>query len=144
MNLRSTLKKLNEQNGLQSLLLSVVIFILLLTFIWLVSNLLNLHVSNHLPIHDYLYLNAQIFLTLANSLLLIILMARYLENFLKFKTRFTLAFAILALVLLVHSITADPLFFSYFGYTLMKGPFSIIPTMFTFIAVLTLIYLDTR
>jgi len=77
-------------------------------------------------------------------LLQVVLLAQYLEGFLRFKTKFTLAFVILALVLLADSITSSPLFFSLFGHTPMTGPFSIIPLIFTTVAVLALIYLNTR
>lgn len=145
MNSKNTLKTHTEKNGfLKSLGLAIGTFIALIILIWVISSILNLHELNHSPVHDMIFFNAQIALALISSILLIFLLAQYLEGFLRYKTEFTAGFIILALVLLAHSITSNPIFFSYFGYEPMKGPFSIIPLIFTLIAALALLYLNRQ
>ena len=145
MSSASTSKKSDERTGfLQSLLLSIGIVVLLAAVLWIASSAFNLHKVNYPPVQDMFFLGFQVFLTSLNGLLQVVLLAQYLEGFLRFKTKFTLAFVILALVLLADSITSSPLFFSLFGHTPMTGPFSIIPLIFTTVAVLALIYLNTR
>ena len=145
MNSGNTLKKPESEKGfLKNMVLASGIFVLLAIAVWIVSGIFNLHAIFHNPSHDLLFLNLQIFFALASSVLLIILLAQYLESYLLFRTRFTLAFVILAMVLIVHSITSNPLFFSAFGYEPMKGPFSIIPLFFTLIAAMVLLYLNRQ
>jgi len=144
MNSRNTLKKRDENRFLKGLLLSICLFALLTIVIILASHYLNLYEEFHEPQNNILFFNMQMALALASSVLLIVLMAQYLENFLRFRTNFTLAFVIMALVLLAHSITSNPVLFSYFGYEPMEGPFSIIPLIFTLIAALALLYLNRQ
>lgn len=130
------------KGSLYRFLFSAFIFAVLVALIWIISSLLNLHQINHSPIHNVIFFNVQIILASSSALLTIILLSNYLQNFLRYRTNFTLGFIILALVLLAHSITSNPIFFSYFGYQPMQGPFSIIAPAFTTIAVLALLYLD--
>ncbi|MDD5162712.1 MAG: hypothetical protein PHD95_00725 [Candidatus ainarchaeum sp.] len=125
-------------------MISLAIFVVLTTLIVAASHVFGLHRTYNLPERDILFLNVQIAVAISSSVLVIILLAQYLESFLKFRTNFTLGFVIMALVLLAHSITSNPLFFSYFGYSPMEGPFSIIPNIFTIIAVFALLYLNMQ
>ncbi len=145
MNSKKLLKKQDRLPVFFSrLLLSAGIFALLLAGIWFGAHVLDLYESSYQPIYNPIILTVQIALALISSLLLIILLAEYLKNLLRFKTRFTLAFVILAITLMAYSITSNPIFFSYFGHESMQGPFAIIPSIFTIVAVIALLYLDTQ
>lgn len=137
--------KPNEAGAsLRSLLLSAGIFALMIAAIWAISSVLGLHSIYNEPWHDVVFLEVQIALSIISSLLLIVLLSQYLDNHFRFGTEFTLAFVILALTLLAHSITSNPMFFSNFDYDPMEGPFSVIPLLFTTAATLALLYLNSK
>jgi len=84
-------------------------------------------------------------LTTMNGILLIYLLYNYVSIYLRLHSNFSLGLIIIASALLAHSISANPLIAQLFGFRGSGlGPFTIIPSFFTLIAALVLIYLSRQ
>ena len=78
------------------------------------------------------------------TLLLVILLAQYLQTYSELHSEFTLALIVMALGLLLNSAASNPLLFTRFGYGPMGGPFSFLPQLFTFAVTIMLLILNNR
>jgi len=75
--------------------------------------------------------------------LIIFLLGVYLDIYRKMRTRFTLSIVTMLLLLLMYAITSNPLVHTPFGFQAIGlGPFSVLPDIFTTIALLILFYLS--
>ena len=85
-------------------------------------------------------------LSTVNVILLVYLIHNYVSLYNEVKSQFSLGLIIMSLALFAFSVTDNPLFHLFFG---LRGPgglgaFTIIPSIFTLIAVLVLIYLSRK
>lgn len=90
------------------------------------------------------FLNESILLTTVTMLLLLVLLTQYIQTYLELKSEFTLGLIILVVALFLNSVSANPLFFTQLGYGPMVGPFSFIPSLFSLVAAVVLIYLNNK
>ena len=75
--------------------------------------------------------------------LIIFLLSVYLDIYRKMQTRFTLSLVTMLILLLMYAITSNPLLHTPFGFQAIGlGPFSVLPDIFTTIALLILFYLS--
>jgi len=80
-----------------------------------------------------------------NATLLVFLLVLYAEIYVKQKVDFTLWLTIFCGVLLLDALTSNPLLrlgFGFGGFGL--GPFAMLPDVFTFVALVILLYLTLR
>jgi len=84
-------------------------------------------------------------LSTINSVLLVYLIYNYVSFYNEIKSQFSLGLIVMSLALFAFSVSDNPLFTLFFG---LKGPgagvFTIIPSIFTLIAVVVLIYLSRK
>ena len=84
-------------------------------------------------------------INMINLTISIILIFLYVNIFRKIKSDFTLGLIVVMFAFLVYAITANPLFYSIFGYWgFGMGPFQMIPDIFTTIALGILLYLSLK
>jgi hypothetical protein len=84
-------------------------------------------------------------LTTLNILLLLYLLYNYAQIYRQIGSTFSMGLLIMVSALLAHAIGASPIVTRLFGFRGMGlGPFTIIPSVFTLIAALVLIYLSRQ
>ena len=84
-------------------------------------------------------------INMINLTISVILIFLYVNIFRKIKSDFTLGLIIVMFAFLIYAITANPLFYSIFGYWgFGMGPFQMIPDIFTTIALGVLLYLSLK
>jgi hypothetical protein len=92
-----------------------------------------------------IYYTAKTVISSVNTVLLLILLAIYLELYGKVKSEFTLGLIIYNLALLLYALTSNPLLHGRFGFTgFGLGPFAMLPDLFTLIASSVLLYLSQK
>jgi hypothetical protein len=92
-----------------------------------------------------LYYKIQTVLSSVNAVLLIFLLAEYLDMYLKLKSEFTLGLMVFSLTLLLYALTSNPLLQWVFGYQAFGlGPFAMIPELFTTLSLGVLLYLTLK
>ncbi|MFZ7136968.1 MAG: hypothetical protein ACOWW1_00900 [archaeon] len=92
-----------------------------------------------------LYYKIQAVLSSVNAVLLIFLLAEYLDMYLKLKSEFTLGLILFSLTLLLYALTSNPLLQWAFGYQAFGlGPFAMIPELFTTLSLGVLLYLTLK
>jgi hypothetical protein len=92
-----------------------------------------------------IYYTAKTVISSVNTVLLLILLAIYLELYGKVKSEFTLGLIIYNLALLFYALTSNPLLHGRFGFTgFGLGPFAMLPDLFTLIASSVLLYLSQK
>ncbi len=80
-----------------------------------------------------------------NVILLSFLIYTYLSLYKEIKSKFSLGLIAMAIALFAQSITTNPLFVMFFNFKgTGLGPFTIIPSFFTLIAAILLIYLSRK
>ncbi len=78
-----------------------------------------------------------------NMALILITLGIYLDIYRTIKSKFTLGLVTMILLLLMYALTSNPLFHFRFGYeTIGLGPFTILPDIFTTVALLILFYIS--
>ncbi|MEM4257291.1 MAG: hypothetical protein QXZ13_01755 [Candidatus Diapherotrites archaeon] len=86
-----------------------------------------------------------VFLNTINSFLLIYLLYNYITIYLNLKSKFALGLIVIASALFAQSVSANPLVAQFFGFRgFGLGPFALIPSIFTLVASLVLIYLSRQ
>jgi hypothetical protein len=84
-------------------------------------------------------------LTSINATLLVFLSVTYLDMYQKIKSEFTIGLILFSLILLLYSITSNPLVQGLFGFRAFGlGPFAMLPEMFTTLALAVLVYLTMK
>jgi hypothetical protein len=92
-----------------------------------------------------LYYKIQTVLSSINAILLVFLLAEYLDMYLKLKSEFTLGLIVFSLTLLLYALTSNPLLQWVFGYQAFGlGPFAMIPELFTTLSLGILLYLTLK
>jgi len=85
---------------------------------------------------------AKTIISLVNIVLILTLFGLYYRIYKEIKSQFTLGLLVLISVLLMYAITSNPLVHLLFGYyTYGLGPFTVLPDIFTTIALLVLLKL---
>lgn len=90
-----------------------------------------------------LFYTAKTIISLVNIALSIALLIIYIGIYREIKSNFTVSLIIVMLVLLLYSLTSNPLLHSAFRYYASGlGPFAMLPDLFTTIALIILLYLS--
>jgi hypothetical protein len=80
-----------------------------------------------------------------NVMLSIVLLLTYISIYRKTRSEFTIGLTIFSAVFLLNALASSPLFRGAFGYRPFGlGPFTMLPDLFTFGALLVLLYLSVR
>ena len=143
MNSKKSLTKKNDSDNGNAAIKAVIIAVFLGLAIFWLSIFLGFN-KPHLWIMHQQYILIEMILSSVNAIVLVYLLSAYLEVYAAVKTRFTLGLIILSVGLLAHAITSNPLFYMHLGYMPMSGPFMFVPSIFTFIAVMALVYLSKQ
>ncbi|MFW9919118.1 MAG: hypothetical protein ACFFED_05935 [Candidatus Thorarchaeota archaeon] len=78
-----------------------------------------------------------------NTALILFTLGVYLDIYRTMKTRFTLGLVTMLLLLLMYAVSSNPIIHARFGFqSIGLGPFSILPDIFTTVAMLILFYLS--
>lgn len=90
-----------------------------------------------------LFYTVRAVISTVNIALVLILLFTYLDIYRRTRAQFTAGLVIFSLVLLFYTITSNPFIQRIFGFRAFGlGPFAMLPDIFTFIALLILLYLS--
>ncbi|MEM3090807.1 MAG: hypothetical protein QXW17_03480, partial [Candidatus Bathyarchaeia archaeon] len=80
-----------------------------------------------------------------NIAIVLILLFIYMNIYRKTKTNFTIGLIIFSLILLLYTVSSNPILQTIFGYRAFGlGPFAMLPDVFALIALLVLLYLSLK
>jgi len=80
-----------------------------------------------------------------NVTLLIFLLLTYVNIYRKTRSEFTIGLIIFSMVFLLNALASDPLVVWAFGFRPFGlGPFALLPDLFTFVALVVLLYLSIK
>lgn len=91
------------------------------------------------------YYTAKTFFSGLNVVILVALLAIYVNIYVKMRTEFTIGLMIFTIILLLYALTSNPILhmmWGFHGYGL--GPFAMFPDLFTTIALTILLYLSVK
>ena len=92
-----------------------------------------------------LYYSIQTVISTVNVTLLIILFATYIDIYRKIKSEFTIGLMIFTSTLLFYALFSNPIVHRVFGFMgFGLGPFAMLPELFTFGALIVLLYLTFK
>ncbi|MGD0330458.1 MAG: hypothetical protein ABSB40_08445 [Nitrososphaeria archaeon] len=92
-----------------------------------------------------LYYTVTTVISTINFALLLILLITYFDMYLKTKSEFLIGLMIFALVMLLNALTSNQFITQIFGFRAFGlGPFALLPDLFTFIALVILLYLTFK
>lgn len=87
----------------------------------------------------------KLLLTTLNIVLLAYLLANYTQIYLASRSNFSMGLLVMVSALLAHAISQSPVVSQLFGFRGSGlGPFAIVPSIFTLIAALVLVYLSKQ
>ena len=90
-----------------------------------------------------LYMRMEVIVSLVNTGMILPLLFSYVKLYREIGSRFTLALILLMLVLLLDTLTSNPVLHTLFGFRAYGiGPFGLIPDLFTTAALMVLVYLN--
>jgi hypothetical protein len=90
-----------------------------------------------------LFVTLKTVVSFVNMALILLTLAIYVDIYKRIKSKFTAGLILMIVVLLMHALTSNPLLQFRFGYQVIGlGPLSIIPDLFTTIALTVLFYLS--
>jgi hypothetical protein len=85
----------------------------------------------------------EVIVSLVNTGMILPLLFSYVKLYREIGSRFTLALILLMLVLLLDTLTSNPVLHTLFGFRAYGiGPFGLIPDLFTTAALMVLVYLN--
>jgi hypothetical protein len=91
------------------------------------------------------YYTAKTVVSTVNVTLSIFLLVSYIDIYMKTRSEFTIGLTIFSAVFLLNALASDPLVIWIFGFRLFGlGPFALLPDLFSFGALITLLYLSIK
>jgi len=91
------------------------------------------------------YYTAQTVVSTINVTLSVILLLVYVSIYVKTRSEFTIGLIIFSIVFLLTALASNPLVILAFGYLPVGlGPFALLPALFTFGALIVLLYLSAK
>ena len=92
-----------------------------------------------------LYQSIKTLVSSINVALLVFLLITYVDIFRKTKSEFTIGLLIFSMVLLLYALFSNPILQWIFGFRAYGlGPFAMLPDLFTFVALVVLLYLTVK
>jgi hypothetical protein len=135
-----------------TLILATLVVVAIVAVFWATTNipfifppLGRLRPPELIPGDIELYYTVKTVVSTINLTLLTILLITYVGIYRKTKSEFTIGLMIFSVVMLLNAITSNPLFHRIFGFGAFGlGPFAMLPDLFTFIALVILLYLTFK
>ncbi|MGP3667568.1 MAG: hypothetical protein ACKD6N_03745 [Candidatus Bathyarchaeota archaeon] len=147
----------HEMNGnpriwLLLVLLSILVAAAILTAIWAASTFWYPRLPWQPPERppyipwdiEFFYIAKTVICTI-NSIILTFLVFVYISIYRKIHSEFTLGLTIFSTALLLYALASNPIIIRAFGFRLFGlGPFALLPDLFTFAALIVLLYLSIK
>jgi len=131
----------------RGLILAAVVVVTIIIVLWAVALhplpfLFNPRLGRNILGDIELFYTVKTAISTINAVLLVFLLVSYVDLYQKIKSEFTIALIIFSTVLLLHALTSNPLLPPIFGFQAFGlGPFAMLPDIFTFAAIIILVYL---
>jgi hypothetical protein len=91
------------------------------------------------------YYIAKTVVSTINVTVLIFLLISYIDIYRKTRSEFTIGLIIFSVTLLLYAFVSNPIVISIFGFRIFGlGPFALLPDLFTFTALIVLLYLSIK
>ncbi|MEM3578359.1 MAG: hypothetical protein QXX51_07960 [Candidatus Bathyarchaeia archaeon] len=101
--------------------------------------------SSEIPGDIEFYYIAKTVVSTINITMLIFLIILYADIYRKTKSEFTIGLIIFSATLLLYALASNPIVISIFGFRIFGlGPFALLPDLFTFAALIVLLYLSVK
>lgn len=92
-----------------------------------------------------LYYTAGTIMSALNLTLLVFLLTTYIGIYRKTKSQFTIGLIVFSIVFLLNVLASSPIIHYVFGFRAIGlGPFALLPDIFTFAALIVLLYLSVK
>jgi hypothetical protein len=140
---------MNRNAKIQVIFITLIAVALLATF-WATINLPLRPFGEREPFEPIpgdieLYYTITTVVSTINVALLLILLITYSDMYVKTKSEFLIGLMIFSLVLLLNALTSNPLITQIFGFRAAGlGPFALLPDLFTFVALVILLYITFK
>jgi len=93
---------------------------------------------------EFFYIAKTVISTI-NVIILVFLVVVYADIYRKTRSEFTVGLIIFSAILLLYALTSNPIVIRAFGFRLFGlGPFALLPDVFTFAALIILLYLSIK
>ncbi|MBS7647679.1 MAG: hypothetical protein QXL91_03900 [Candidatus Bathyarchaeia archaeon] len=93
---------------------------------------------------EFFYIAKTVISTI-NAIILTFLILVYVDMYRKTHSEFTIGLIIFSAILLLYALTSNPIVIRAFGFRLFGlGPFALLPDLFTFAALIILLYLSIK
>lgn len=93
---------------------------------------------------EFFYIAKTVISTI-NIIILVFLVFIYIDIYIKTHSEFTMGLIIFSATLLLYALTSNPIVIRAFGFRLIGlGPFALLPDLFTFAALIVLLYLSIK
>jgi hypothetical protein len=93
---------------------------------------------------EFFYIAKTVISTI-NVTMLIFLLISYIDIYRKTRSEFTIGLIIFSATLLLYALVSNPMVISIFGFRIFGlGPFALLPDLFTFAALIVLVYLSIK
>ena len=135
------------------LLLPILVVVALLAAIWATSTFWFPHPWEHrwwpspyeIPGDIEFFYTAKTVVSTINVTLLVFLFLTYISIYWKTRSEFTIGLIIFSMVLLLNALVSNPIVMWIFGFRPFGlGPFALLPDLFTFAALVVLLYLSIK
>jgi hypothetical protein len=142
-----------NKNTIIWLLLPTIIVVAMLAALWAVSLVWlpespferRLPNQEEIPGDIEFFYTAKTVVSTINVTVLIFLLIMYIDMYRKTRSEFTVGLMIFSIVLLLNALASNPLVTWAFGYRAFGlGPFAMLPDLFTFGALIVLLYLSVK
>ncbi|MEM2103515.1 MAG: hypothetical protein QW717_01320 [Candidatus Bathyarchaeia archaeon] len=99
----------------------------------------------YIPWDIEFFYTAKTVISTINAIILIFLVLMYIDIYRKTSSEFTIGLVIFSAVLLLYALTSNPIVIRAFGFRLFGlGPFALLPDLFTFAALIIMLYLSIK
>jgi hypothetical protein len=143
----------NSRTWLLLVLLPILIVAAVLAAIWATSTLFyprrTWQTPEPLPYEipwdiEFFYIAKTVISTI-NIIILVFLVLIYIDIYRKTRSEFTIGLIIFSATLLLYALASNPILIRAFGFRLFGlGPFALLPDLFTFAALIVLLYLSIK
>lgn len=133
------------------ILLPILVVVAILAAIWATSTFLyprfpwQPRPPYEIPGDIEFYYIAKTVVSTINITMLIFLLILYADIYRKTRSEFTIGLIIFSATLLLYALVSNPIVISLFGFRIFGlGPFALLPDLFTFAALIVLLYLSVK
>jgi hypothetical protein len=143
----------NSRTWLLLVLLPILIVAAMLAAIWATSTLFYPRrpwqppepLPYEIPWDIEFFYIAKTVISTINIIILVFLVLIYIDIYRKTRSEFTIGLIIFSATLLLYALASNPILIRAFGFRLFGlGPFALLPDLFTFAALIVLLYLSIK